>query len=76
LEVEAVLLKLVSKISWCVISTLEPATVPDSGSYFRQRLYHVDEFLTLKLADELQLEAGEDAPMSIAAHPDVRHSAS
>lgn len=38
---------------------------------FFQRLYHVDEFLTLKIADELQLESGEDAPMSMAAHPDV-----
>ncbi len=25
----------------------------------------------MKLADELQLESGEDAPMSMAAHPDV-----
>lgn len=38
---------------------------------FSQRLYHIDEFLTLKIADELQLESGEDAPMSMAAHPDV-----
>jgi prolactin regulatory element-binding protein len=46
---------------------------PDS-SFFFQRLYHVDEFLTLKIADELQLESGEDAPMSMAVHPDVRPS--
>ncbi|KAI0068906.1 WD40 repeat-like protein [Artomyces pyxidatus] len=34
------------------------------------RLYKVDEFLTMKLKDELELESGEDAPMSMAAHPD------
>ncbi|KAI9467254.1 WD40 repeat-like protein [Lactarius psammicola] len=41
-----------------------------TGIKNKLRLYHVDEFLTLKLADELQLESGEDAPMSMAAHPD------
>ncbi|KAI9447786.1 WD40 repeat-like protein [Lactarius indigo] len=41
-----------------------------TGIKNKLRLYHVDEFLTLKLADELQLENGEDAPMSMAAHPD------
>jgi len=40
-----------------------------TGIQNKLRLYHVDEFLTLKLADELQLEIGEDAPMSMAAHP-------
>jgi len=55
--------------------TLEHVTVPDA-SLILQRLYHVDEFLTLKLADELQLEIGEDAPMSMAAHPTVRPSVS
>ena len=41
--------------------------------FLLQRLYHIDEYLTLKLADELELENGEDAPMSMAAHPTVRH---
>ncbi|KAH9071675.1 WD40 repeat-like protein [Lactarius deliciosus] len=41
-----------------------------TGIKNKLRLYHVDEFLTLKLANELQLENGEDAPMSMAAHPD------
>jgi len=41
-----------------------------TGIKNKLRLYHVDEFLTLKIADELQLESGEDAPMSMAAHPD------
>ncbi|KAH9062199.1 WD40 repeat-like protein [Lactarius vividus] len=41
-----------------------------TGIKNKLRLYNVDEFLTLKLADELQLENGEDAPMSMAAHPD------
>ncbi|KAI0291709.1 WD40-repeat-containing domain protein [Russula brevipes] len=40
-----------------------------TGIKNKLRLYHVDEFLTLKIADELQLEIGEDAPMSMAAHP-------
>lgn len=56
-------------------TTLEHVTVPDA-SLLPQRLYHVDEFLTLKLADELQLDVGEDAPMSMAAHPTVRPSIS
>jgi prolactin regulatory element-binding protein len=42
--------------------------------FLLQRLYHVDEYLTLKLADELELDKGEDAPMSMAAHPTVRYS--
>ncbi|KAH9002370.1 WD40 repeat-like protein [Lactarius hatsudake] len=41
-----------------------------TGIKNKLRLYHVDEFLTLKLANELELENGEDAPMSMAAHPD------
>lgn len=41
--------------------------------FLLQRLYHVDEYLTLKLADELELDKGEDAPMSMAAHPTVRY---
>ena len=55
--------------------TLEHVTVPDA-CLILQRLYHVDEYFTLKLADELQLEIGEDAPMSMAAHPTVRPSVS
>ncbi|KAI0053079.1 WD40 repeat-like protein [Auriscalpium vulgare] len=43
-----------------------------TGIKNKLRLYHVDEFLTMKLADELELESGEDAPMSMAAHPDGR----
>ncbi|KAI0265145.1 WD40 repeat-like protein [Gloeopeniophorella convolvens] len=41
-----------------------------TGIKNKLKLYHVDQFLTLKLADELELEAGEDAPMSIAAYPE------
>ncbi|KAI0306941.1 WD40 repeat-like protein [Multifurca ochricompacta] len=41
-----------------------------TGIKNKLRLYHVDEYLTLKLADEHQLGSGEDAPMSMAAHPD------
>ncbi|KAI0248709.1 WD40-repeat-containing domain protein [Lactifluus subvellereus] len=40
-----------------------------TGIKNKLRLYHVDEYLTLKLADELELENGEDAPMSMATHP-------
>ncbi|KAH9973057.1 quinon protein alcohol dehydrogenase-like superfamily [Lactifluus volemus] len=40
-----------------------------TGIKNKLRLYHVDEYLTLKLADELELDKGEDAPMSMAAHP-------
>ncbi|KAH9994073.1 WD40-repeat-containing domain protein [Russula compacta] len=40
-----------------------------TGIKNKLRLYHVDEFLTLKFTDELQLETGEDAPMSMAPHP-------
>ena len=50
------------------LSSLTP--IPHFLLFF-QRLYHVDEFLTLKFTDELQLETGEDAPMSMAVCPDV-----
>jgi prolactin regulatory element-binding protein len=40
-----------------------------TGIKNKLRLYHVDEFLTLKFTDELQLETGEDAPMSMAVCP-------
>ncbi|KAF8484523.1 WD40 repeat-like protein [Russula ochroleuca] len=40
-----------------------------TGIKNKLRLYHVDEYLTLKFTDELQLEVGEDAPMSMAPHP-------
>lgn len=40
-----------------------------TGIKNKLRLYHVDEFFSLQLADELQLEVGEDAPMSMAIHP-------
>ena len=36
-----------------------------------QRLYTVNGTLTMKLVDEVELEKGEDAPMSMAGHPDV-----
>ncbi|KAH9998384.1 WD40-repeat-containing domain protein [Russula vinacea] len=47
-----------------------------TGIKNKLRLYHVDEYFTLKLTDELQLEVGEDAPMSMAPHPSVRHPVS
>ena len=49
-------------------------TLPESlgSSAFPQRLYNVDESMTLSLVDELELEKGEDAPMSMAAHLEVR----
>lgn len=31
----------------------------------------MDETLNLKLVDETELGSGEDAPMSMAAHPEV-----
>lgn len=31
----------------------------------------MDETLNLKLVDEIELASGEDAPMSMAAHPEV-----
>ena len=34
-----------------------------------QRLYHIEGDKTLDLLDELELASGEDAPMSMAAHP-------
>jgi prolactin regulatory element-binding protein len=39
-----------------------------------QRLYHVGDDRTLNLIDELELEKDEDAPMSMAAHPEVSPS--
>ncbi|KAI0321862.1 WD40-repeat-containing domain protein [Amylostereum chailletii] len=41
-----------------------------TGIKNKLRLYRVDEILNMKLADELELEKGEDAPMSMAGHPD------
>ncbi|ETW84544.1 hypothetical protein HETIRDRAFT_473217 [Heterobasidion irregulare TC 32-1] len=43
-----------------------------SGIKNKLRLYRVDEFLSMKLADELELDAGEDAPMSMAVDPSTR----
>ena len=34
-----------------------------------QRLYHVEGDAKIELVDELELASGEDAPMSMAAHP-------
>lgn len=39
-----------------------------------QRLYHVGDDRSLDLVDELELEKGEDAPMSMAAHSEVGHA--
>jgi prolactin regulatory element-binding protein len=61
-----------SKTNWYAIPAIKSTPLLIS-SFLLQRLYHVDEFLNLKLADELELENGEDAPMSIASHPNVRH---
>ncbi|THH20133.1 hypothetical protein EW146_g1141 [Bondarzewia mesenterica] len=43
-----------------------------SGIKNKLRLYRVDEFLSMKLVDELELESGEDAPMSMAVDPVTR----
>jgi len=64
-----------SKINWCVIPRRN-TFLSIIFVWYLQRLYHVDEYFTLKLADELQLETGEDAPMSMATHPGVRHAVS
>ncbi|KAI9454613.1 WD40 repeat-like protein [Russula earlei] len=41
-----------------------------TGIINKLRLYLVDEYLTLRMADELHLKIGEDAPMSMAPIPD------
>ncbi|KAA1466269.1 WD40 repeat-like protein [Dentipellis sp. KUC8613] len=41
-----------------------------SGIKNKLRLYRLDEILQMKLVDELELERGEDAPMSMAAWAD------
>ncbi|KAI0033803.1 WD40 repeat-like protein [Vararia minispora EC-137] len=41
-----------------------------TGIKNKLRLYNVDDVLNLKLQDEFELRAGEDTPMSMAAHPD------
>ncbi|EIM88128.1 WD40 repeat-like protein [Stereum hirsutum FP-91666 SS1] len=43
-----------------------------SGIKNKLRLYAMDETLNLKLVDETELGSGEDAPMSMAAHPEER----
>ncbi|KAI0663153.1 WD40 repeat-like protein [Cubamyces menziesii] len=40
-----------------------------TGIKNKLRLYHTENDKTLELVSELELAAGEDAPMSIAAHP-------
>lgn len=39
--------------------------------YNIQRLYHISDDRSIALTDEYELEKGEDAPMSMAAHPAV-----
>ncbi|VDC06139.1 unnamed protein product [Peniophora sp. CBMAI 1063] len=41
-----------------------------TGIKNKLRLYTVNGTLTMKLEDEVELEKGEDAPMSMAGHPD------
>lgn len=36
-----------------------------------QRLYHISSDRSMELVDELELEKDEDAPMSMAANPEV-----
>lgn len=51
-------------VSTCIVRNV----VSGSNSTFRQRLYHVESDKVINLLDELELEKGEDAPMSMAAH--------
>ncbi|KAI0751449.1 WD40 repeat-like protein [Daedaleopsis nitida] len=42
-----------------------------TGIKNKLRLYHVEGDAKLELVDELELASGEDAPMSMAAHPET-----
>ncbi|OBZ76124.1 Guanine nucleotide-exchange factor SEC12 [Grifola frondosa] len=44
-----------------------------SGIKNKLRLYRIDSDKTFELLDELELEKGEDAPMSMAAHPQIKN---
>jgi prolactin regulatory element-binding protein len=43
-----------------------------SGIKNKLRLYHIGEGRALELVNELELEKGEDAPMSMAAHEETK----
>ena len=59
-----------SRINWWVVTVI--SVFLSYNDTHLQRLYHIIDDRTLDLIDELELEKDEDAPMSMAAHPDVR----
>jgi len=62
----------VLRISW--YDNTDKLALIIHGSYTSvQRLYNVGEDMKLGLLDELELEKGEDAPMSMTAHSEVRN---